>query len=189
MHGNQGNFWLLVVGSQIDNLTSGPSFGHNLCFNYSNGSCEPTLDIYIPRAFQGYNEIFNPMSFDPYNHPLKIRESIETPTPKMGVHLGMRGFLHILLHSHEHEMWLSGSLLARTFASPCLGHEPKARVATLWLVINLSIFKFFVMLWKIFLSPSPKNGLLTSTFVKTLTFRMANHSYHVHIINTIIGAN
>jgi hypothetical protein len=29
------------------------------------------------------------MSFDPYNHPLKIRESIVTPTPKMGVHLGV----------------------------------------------------------------------------------------------------
>jgi hypothetical protein len=36
-----------MVGSQIDNLTSGPSFGHNLYFEYSNGMCEPILDIYI----------------------------------------------------------------------------------------------------------------------------------------------
>jgi hypothetical protein len=29
------------------------------------------------------------MSFDPYNYPLKVQESIETPTPKMGAHLGV----------------------------------------------------------------------------------------------------
>jgi hypothetical protein len=63
---NQGDFWLLVVGSQIGTLTPDPSFGHNLCFKYPNGSCEPILDIYILRTFQWYNEIFNPMSFDPF---------------------------------------------------------------------------------------------------------------------------
>jgi hypothetical protein len=41
----QGDFWLLVVRSQISNLIFGSSFGHNLCFKYSNGSCEPILDI------------------------------------------------------------------------------------------------------------------------------------------------
>jgi hypothetical protein len=40
-------------------------------------------------------------------------------------------FPHILLHSHEHEMWLPGSVLARTFVNPCLGHESKVRVMTL----------------------------------------------------------
>jgi hypothetical protein len=39
-------------------------------------------------------------------------------------------FPHILLHSQEHEMWLPGSLLARTLVNPCLGREPKARIAT-----------------------------------------------------------
>jgi hypothetical protein len=29
------------------------------------------------------------MCFDPCDRPLKIRESIETPTPKVGAHLGM----------------------------------------------------------------------------------------------------
>jgi hypothetical protein len=42
---NQGNSWLLVVGSQIGNLTLDPSFDHNLCFKYPNGSCEPILNI------------------------------------------------------------------------------------------------------------------------------------------------
>jgi len=43
--GNHGDSWFLVVGSQIDNLIPGPSFGHNLCFNYPNGSCEPISAI------------------------------------------------------------------------------------------------------------------------------------------------
>jgi hypothetical protein len=33
------------------------------------------------------------MSFDPCNCPLKIQESIGTPTPKMKVHLGVWGFI------------------------------------------------------------------------------------------------
>jgi hypothetical protein len=35
---NQGDSQLLVVESQI-------TIRHNLCFKYSNGSCEPILDI------------------------------------------------------------------------------------------------------------------------------------------------
>jgi hypothetical protein len=60
--GNQGNSWLLMVRSQIDNLTLDLSFGHNLCFRYPNGSCEPILYIYVPRSFQGYKEHFNPIA-------------------------------------------------------------------------------------------------------------------------------
>jgi hypothetical protein len=48
---NQGNFWFLMVKSQIDNLIISPSFGHNLCFNYANGSCKPILDIYVSKSF------------------------------------------------------------------------------------------------------------------------------------------
>jgi hypothetical protein len=33
------------------------------------------------------------MGFDPCNLPLNIQQSIRTPTPKMGVHLGMWGFI------------------------------------------------------------------------------------------------
>jgi hypothetical protein len=42
---NRGDSRLLVVENQISNLTPGLPFGHNLCFNYPNGSCEPILDI------------------------------------------------------------------------------------------------------------------------------------------------
>jgi hypothetical protein len=93
MQVNQGNSWLLMVGNQIANLTSNLSFGHNLCFKYSNESCKPILDIYVSRVLQWYNELFNPMSFDPYNRFLKIQESIEILIPKVGAHLGVWGFI------------------------------------------------------------------------------------------------
>jgi hypothetical protein len=66
-----------MVGSQIDTLTFGPSFGHNLCCKYLNGSCEPILGIYISKAFQWYKNFFNLMSFDP---------SIRTSIPKVNFH-------------------------------------------------------------------------------------------------------
>ncbi len=90
---NQGDSRLLMVDNQIVNLTLGLSFGHNLCFTNPNGSCEPILDIYLPTAFQWYKERFNPMIFDPCNRLLKIRKFIGTPTPKLGVHLGVWGFI------------------------------------------------------------------------------------------------
>jgi hypothetical protein len=83
--GNQGDSRLLVLMSL--------SFGHNLCFNCPNGSCEPILNIYVPRAFQWYKEFFNPMGFNPFNHSLKIWESTGTLTPKVGAHLGVWGFI------------------------------------------------------------------------------------------------
>ncbi len=91
--GNQDDSWLLMVGNQIVNLTPGPSFGHNLCLRCPNGSWELILDIYILRGFQWYKELFNPLSFDPYNHSLKIWESIRTPTPKVEALLEVRRFI------------------------------------------------------------------------------------------------
>jgi hypothetical protein len=88
MQRNWGDSQLLVVGSQIANLTHGPSFNHNLCFMCPNGSCEPILDVDVPRAFQWYKELFNPMIFDPYNRLLKIQESIGTRTPQNGSSFG-----------------------------------------------------------------------------------------------------
>jgi hypothetical protein len=44
-HAFQGDFKLLMVKSQNGTLTLSFSFGHNLCFSYSNESCEPILDI------------------------------------------------------------------------------------------------------------------------------------------------
>jgi hypothetical protein len=148
MQGNQGDSRLLMVGGQIGNLTPDPSFDHNLCFNFPNGSCEPILNIYIPRAFQWYKNFFNPMTFDPCNCPLKSWESQWTLTHKVGALTWEceGSFLPTLLHSREHEMWLPSSLLAFTFVSPCLSRKPKARVAThyftTWhkvLVINFEI--------------------------------------------------
>jgi hypothetical protein len=61
-----------MVGNHIANLIPNPSFGHNLCFKCPNGSCEPNLDIHVSRAFQCYKELFDVMSFDPFNCTLKI---------------------------------------------------------------------------------------------------------------------
>jgi hypothetical protein len=95
--GNWGGSWLLMVESQIVNLTFGPSFGHNLCFRCPNGSCKPILNIYISRYFQWYKKILNPICFDPCNCSLKIWKSIEIPTPKVGTHF--RTWKFIPLHS------------------------------------------------------------------------------------------
>jgi len=71
------------------------------------------------------------MSFDPYNRPLKIWKSIETPTPKVGVDLGMWGFIPSPSYTLGNMKCDSRtSLSARTFASICLGHEPKVKVTT-----------------------------------------------------------
>jgi hypothetical protein len=130
--GNWVNSWLLVVGSQIANLTLNPFFGHNLCFKCPNGWCEPILDIFVSIAFQWYEELFEPLGFDSCNHFLNIWESIMTPTPNMRVHLGVWGFFpshSFALPGHENATpKLSlGPDLRKPF---CLGHEPKARVAT-----------------------------------------------------------
>jgi hypothetical protein len=90
-HGNQIDSRLLVVGSQIANLTPDLSFGHNLCFRCPNGQWEPILDICVPRAFHWYKELFKLLIFDPCNCPLKIWESTGTPTPQSGTPLGCEG--------------------------------------------------------------------------------------------------
>jgi len=121
--GNWGDSWLLVVGSQIANLTPGPSFGHNLCVKCPNGSCKPILDIYVPKDFQWYKKLLNPMGSDPCNHSLKIPESIGSPSgfqfSKWEFTWECEGsFPHTLLHSREHEMWLSGFLLGPHLRKP-----------------------------------------------------------------------
>ncbi len=92
-----------------------------------NGSCEPILDIFLPRSSQWYEVFLNLMGFDPYNRSLKIRESIETPTPKVGAPLRVWGFIP------SHFPSLPASLLARNLTRHCLGREPKARVVTMFM--------------------------------------------------------
>ncbi len=86
--GNRVNSWLLVLGSQIINLTPIFSFGHNLCFRCSNGRCEPILEICVSIAFQWYKEFFKAISFDPCNCTLKIWESIWDSNSQYGSSLG-----------------------------------------------------------------------------------------------------
>jgi hypothetical protein len=64
------------------------------------------------------------MSFDPCNRLMKILESIGTTILKVGAHLGMGIY-------SSHFIALPGSLLAHTFANPCLGRKLKVRVVTL----------------------------------------------------------
>ncbi len=69
---------LLVVGSQIANLTPSLSLAHNLCSKYPNGSCEDIFGIYTSRPFQQYKEHFKARCFDPYNGALSFQESRRT---------------------------------------------------------------------------------------------------------------
>ncbi len=127
--GNQVESRFLVVGSQTINSTFGLSFGHNLCFKCPNGSCKPILDIYVSIFFQRYKELLNPLGFDPCNRSLNIQESTGTPTPNVGVPLGVwrcEGlFLHTLLHSRREQVArLQGFFLG---SQPC---NPLALVAS-----------------------------------------------------------
>jgi hypothetical protein len=110
-HVIQGNSWLLIIKSQIDILILDPSFDHNLYYKYSNGSCEPMLNIYVLKYFQWYKEVLNLMNFDPWNRFLKNQDFIGPPTPKMRIHLGVCG----LIPSHSLAlprvwMWLLGCI-------------------------------------------------------------------------------
>ncbi len=51
-HQEEVDSQLLVVGSQIANLTPGPSFAHNLGCRCPNGQCKAIFDIYVSRPFQ-----------------------------------------------------------------------------------------------------------------------------------------
>ncbi len=123
---------LLVVASQTANLTPGLSFGHNLCFRCSNGSCESILDIYVWITFQWYKEVLKPLSFGLWNRALKIRESTRTPNSQSGSSLESVRVYYLTFsytpRSMRHDS--RASFLARNLATPCLGREPKARVAT-----------------------------------------------------------
>jgi len=58
------------------------------------------------------------MSFDPCNRLLKIHESIKIPTPKVGAHLGVCGFILTLSYTPGSMKWDSwASLLTCSFAS------------------------------------------------------------------------
>jgi len=90
------------------------------------------------------------MGFDSCIRPLKIQESIETLTPKMGVHLKVRVHsLTLFCTPTSIRCDPQASLLACNLASPCLGHEPKARVGTRYLgttriLLHLTLMKVHI---------------------------------------------
>jgi hypothetical protein len=128
---------LLVVGSQNwqtpGSSTPGPSFGHNLCFRSPNEQCEPILDIYASRAFHWYKGRHKPLRFDPSNRSLKFRESNGTPSPKVGVALGVWGFTpsHFPTLPGVPDVTPGLPFGPHPYNPFCLGREPKTRVATI----------------------------------------------------------
>jgi len=74
-------FWLLALHLAIT-YVSRTQMGHVNHFRHLRS-----------KRFQWYKELFDVMGFDPCNRSLKIRESIGTPTPKVGVHLGVCDFI------------------------------------------------------------------------------------------------
>jgi hypothetical protein len=124
-----------VVESQIANLILDFSFGHNLCFKCQNGSCKPILYIYVSIVFQWYKELFNSMSFHLCNRSLKIWESTGTPNSQSEAPLGVWGFIS------SHFLSLLGFLLAYNLTSPCLGREPKVKVATVYVLFKTCVHK------------------------------------------------
>jgi hypothetical protein len=136
---------LLVVGSQIGNLTLNLSFNLNLCFNYSNGTCKPILDIYLPRTFQWFKYLFNPMSFDLCNCSLKIRDSNFQNENQLG-----SVWVHSITPSYTFgsmkcDFW--ASLSARTFVRPCFGCKPKVKVITASFHCHVSLMCTRFLLW------------------------------------------
>ncbi len=53
---NRVDSQLLMVGSQIANLTPSPSFAHNSCCRCPNGSCKAIFDTYTSRPFEWYKD-------------------------------------------------------------------------------------------------------------------------------------
>ncbi len=119
--GSRVNSRLLVTGSQTTNSTFDLSFGYNLCFR-------------CPSERAHFRHLC-------FNRFPKIQESIGTPTPKMGIHLGVWGFIP----SHSFAFFCTpesmrcdpwASFLARNLASPYFGGKPKARVVIDLFLLN-----------------------------------------------------
>jgi hypothetical protein len=77
-HQGQVDSWLLMVESQIANLTPSLFYVHNLCYKYLNGSYEVIFNIYTSSPFQRYKEHLKARCFDPYNRTLSFWESWRT---------------------------------------------------------------------------------------------------------------
>jgi hypothetical protein len=131
---NQSDSQLLLVRCQIGNLTPNPYFGHNLCFKYPNA--EPIPNISISKNLQWYNEKFQSNEFWPLKSPSKNSKIRQDSNFESGSSFGNVG-----VHSFTFSYTLKSmkcdshaSLLARIFASLCFDHNPKARVAIMYML-------------------------------------------------------
>jgi hypothetical protein len=130
--GNWVDSRLLVVGSQIANWLSNFLLGHNLCFRCPNESCKPILDIYVSIVFQWYKKNLWTNGFWPLQFPFEDLEVHWNSNSQNKSSLGS-----VKIHSltffctpGSTRCDSQASLLVHHLANPCLGHEPKARVAT-----------------------------------------------------------
>jgi hypothetical protein len=122
--GNRVDYRLLMLKSQTINLTPGLSFGHNLCFRWPNGSCEPILYIYVLIAFQWYKELLEPLG-------LTLAITLWTFANPLGFHFPKWKLLWECEGSFPHTfLHFRASLLAHNLANFYFGREPKAKVAT-----------------------------------------------------------
>jgi hypothetical protein len=152
--------WHFVPGlpngpCQIANLILALFYGHNLCFICPNGPCKPILHIYVSIVFQCYKKFFKLMGFDPWNRPLKVRESNWDSNSQNGSSLGSVRVYSLTLFCTPGSSRCDSqvSLLARNLANPCLGGEPKAMVATikkLFFGKNLTLKNIFLLYFHFF---------------------------------------
>ncbi len=124
------------------------------------------------------------MSFDPCNRSLKIQESTGTPTLKVGVPLGVWGFIP----SHSFAFPGAWNVTPRLPSWPasllqalCFGRKPKARVATTWvwssshldLVCFYSIKGFLLILFLLYMQVVQNKNIHRSVVLSPKTFGMS----------------
>jgi hypothetical protein len=125
-------------------LTFNLSFGNNLCFSCSNGSYKTTSNIFVPWPFQWYKELFNPMNFGLCNRLLKIWKCTRTPTPKMGVHLKVWGFIPLHSFALPRAWDVNPRLLSWPTPLQALAFVASLRLG-LWQPLTCSNFRFKLM--------------------------------------------
>jgi hypothetical protein len=97
---------------------------------------QPISNIYVLKYFQWYKDFFNPMNFLPLQSPSKNSGLHWDSNFQSGSSFGSVG-VHSVTFSYtlgSMKCDFQASLFAHTFASPCLGHKPKVKVATMWIM-------------------------------------------------------
>jgi hypothetical protein len=139
------------------------------------------------KIFQWYKELLNPLSFDFYNHSIKIWESIWDSNSQDESSLGSVRVLSFTLFYTPRSMRCDSraSLLACTFVNHCFGREPKVRVVTmkvhsLTFILSHSQASFL-------LGPHPCLGHEPKVRVVTLPQKQKNENYLTLYKTTYVG--